>query len=359
MRLFWCLPPHREFGNPVTTMNKNDLLACVFASSIFREWHWFRFHFNHHLYENGHPFSESILRACLDCEPHLPGFSKGMIEGLATLCGREKHWQHLEQLFQRLAELLVIRQIVTYDWPFPARFVWEPTAAGSKKNPEILIEGGPEVIGVEVKAPALQEHQKKRGKNPTQVPSRVFGSDELASLPNVENGLTLPRDNPVKDFLVSADAKFASFKAADPTFRGILVIVWDDHIFEPITSLIHESSGLFTPNSFAKDKQGNRLRFQNVDSVVMIRHLHQFSRASAEKPLCDSCREALDYGRDGEFPPKAFIDNPDAAGAPKSLLECLQAYAPTSAMGAEYTPKDLIWWFGGESDSPEGEPGAG
>ena len=52
---------------------------------------------------------------------------------------------------------------------------------------------------------------------------------------------TLPRDDPVKDFLVSANAKFEHFKKADaPNFVGVLVIVWDDFIWQdqPISPLI-------------------------------------------------------------------------------------------------------------------------
>lgn len=326
-------------------MTRQELLAHIFASDIYHGWHWFRFHFDHHLYSDGHPFSESIIRACLDCEPHLPGFSAAMIDGLASLSGREKDLKQYEQLLQRLAELLVIRQLVAHPWPFDARFRWEPTAAGSKKNPELVVEGGPEAIGIEVKAPSLLEHQANRAKNPTQVPSRAFSPEDLASLPDIAKGLTRPRDNPVKDFLISADAKFASFRASDPSFRGILVIVWDDFIYEPISSLSHESCGLFTPNSFAKDKSDNRLTFPNVDSVVIIRHLHQFVRATRDEPLGDLCREALDYGQEGEFPFKVYIDNPDASGAPESVLTCLQAFVPSLMMGAEYSAKELIWWF--------------
>jgi hypothetical protein len=57
-----------------------------------------------------------------------------MIDAIATLSGREKDRRQYEQLLQRLAELLVIRQVVTYPWPFAARYRWAPTAAGNKKN---------------------------------------------------------------------------------------------------------------------------------------------------------------------------------------------------------------------------------
>jgi hypothetical protein len=87
-----------------------------------------------------------------------------------------------------------------------------------------------------------------------------------------DDGITLPRDNPVKDFLVDADAKFKAFKSkADCT--TVLVIVWDDFIYEPITALAHPKSGLLTANSFAKDANGSPMKFPNVDAVVLVRHL--------------------------------------------------------------------------------------
>jgi len=66
--------------------------------------------------------------------------------------------------------------------------------------------------------------------------------------------------------------------------------------------------------------------------------------ASADRPLIDQCRDPLEYGRDGDFPPKAFIVNPLGKGLPPCLVECLQAYTPSPEMGAEYVPSDLIWW---------------
>jgi len=220
--------------------------------------HWFRHHFEHHLRGGEHPFARSIVPACLDCEPHIPGFAKGMIDAIAAPSGKEKDRRQYEQLIQRLAELLVIRQLVTYPWPFAARYRWEPTAAGSKKNPELVVEGGPCAFGIEVKAPSLLDHIDKRGKNPTQVPSRSMPQEAITTLPDADRGVTLPRDNPVKDFLVSSDAKFIAFKKADPEFRGVLVIVWDDFIYEPISSLMHEHCGLLTPKSFARGPNGDR-----------------------------------------------------------------------------------------------------
>jgi len=327
------------------TMTEDDLYRHIYDSAIFKRWHWFRYHFELRLRGWVHPFADSIVRACLDCERRIPGFARAMMDALAAIGGGEKDRRQYEQLMQRLAELLVIRQAVTYPWDFRATFRWEPTAPGSKKNPELIIEGGPCPLGLEVKAPSLLDHIQQRVSNPTQLPSRVFNKQQIDQLPDIGAGWTKPRDNPLKDFLISSEAKFAPFKASDVAFRGLLIVVWDDFVYEPISSLIHPKSGLFTENSFAKDASGQPLRFPSVDAVILVRHFHQFVNAAGDRPLIDQCRGALDYGRDGDFPPKAIIGNPCGSLIPMEFVEAFQAYPPSPEMGAEYVPSDLIWWI--------------
>lgn len=72
--------------------------------------------------------------------------------------------------------------MVTYPWSFPARYRREPTAAGSKKNLELVVAGGPLPFGIEVKAPSLLDHIDKRGKNQTQVPSRAMPQQAIVTL---------------------------------------------------------------------------------------------------------------------------------------------------------------------------------
>jgi hypothetical protein len=262
-------------------VNEKELLIHIYESDIFKKWHWYKWHFEQLLRGRGKLFAQSIVRACLDCECHIPGIAKGMIDELAAISGRENDRRHYEQLLQRLAELLVIRQVVNHPWTFSPQFQWEPTAAGSKKNPELLVVSKNFSIGIEVKAPGLLDHQEKRTKNPTQLLSRVISKEELANLPNAEEGITLPRDNPVKDFLISAEAKFAPFRQADSKFCSVLVIVWDDHINEPITALLHPHAGLLSSNSFWKDSDGRPVKFPSVDAVILVRHLHQLQNAAA------------------------------------------------------------------------------
>jgi hypothetical protein len=170
-----------------------------------------------------------------------------------------------------------------------------------------------------------------------------MSKEASVELPDADKDITLPRDNPVKDFLVSAEAKFAPFRQADPNFRGVLVIVWDDHINEPITALVHPQTGLLTAKSFFKGTDGNAVTFPSVDAVILIRHLHQFQSAAAGTELADQCQEAMDFGREGDFPPKAIVGNPMAQMIPMNVVECFQAYHPQPMMGAEYIPGDLTW----------------
>jgi hypothetical protein len=53
----------------------------------------------------------------------------------------------------------------------------------------------------------------------------------------------------------------------------LLFIIWDDYINEPISALTNPNSGLLTDNSFYQES-----RFENVDGVILIRHIHQFFR---------------------------------------------------------------------------------
>lgn len=326
-------------------MTEAELYERIFASSMFERWHWFRWHFEKKLRGESDAFAEAIIDACLDCEQAMPGYAARTIDALTATGGRDRDRRDYEQLLQLLAELLVVRQLVTHEWPYDVTFAYDPTPLSGRKNPELTIETPTHLFGVEVKTPALLAHQELRGSRDVQAPSRWMSLEELEKLAGGRDQLTLPRDNPLKDFLDSAEAKFAPFKTEHANFIGALVIVWDDHIYEPITALEHPASGVFTPNSFAQDQSGQALTFSSVDGVVLVRHLHQFVEAAAERPLADSIRHALDYGRAEEFPPKAYVRNPHGTGLPPELLDPLQAIDYKTLPGAEHSPSDLVFWL--------------
>ena len=147
----------------------------------------------------------------------------------------------------------------------------------------------------------------------------------------------------MKDFLVSANAKFEVYSKLRPDAYRILTIVWDDFCNEPIAALVHPFSGLLTPNSFHKDKQGNPISYPYIDAVVVCRYQHQILRSTREEPLMDNLRVMFQYR--GKFPPKALISNPAGRAIPDDLLRTLDAVRQEDlAFAAEYNPMEVILW---------------
>ena len=323
-------------------MNDAELYTYILSSDIFHKWHWFKYHFEHRLHGYKHPLAESFIESCLLCDQKIPGFAKKMVDDIASISGSEKHEPHYEQLLQRFAEILIIRQVVSFDWNTKISVDYEPTAGNSKKNPEIVVNANEFNVGIEVKAPSLLNHIRVRKANKLQIAAR---SPYAKGITEWHKEPSLPRDNPIKDFLVSANKKFEQFKAEKPDFLGLLVIVWDDHIYEPISSLLHPAAGLFTPNSFAKDSSKQPLEYNYLDGVIVLRHLHQFISSSRDEPLVDERQHPFDYGVDGQFPPKIFIPTPKGKIIPPKILDCFQAKPFDISMGAEYIPTDIIFWF--------------
>lgn len=292
-----------------------------------------------------HPLPESVILACLASEPKVKGISRTVIERLAAVGGREKHIPDWEQLLQQLAELHVVHRVLTWSWPEGTTFALEPSGSGSKKNPEIVATLPHMRIGVEVKAPSIISHIKNRSNNPIQIASRFAPKAMLDSIADPTAGVTMPRDNPVKDFLVSAEAKFEPFRRTDPDFYGILVIVWDNFTYEPISALLQTDSGLFTESSFFKKLDGSNVTFPSVAGVIIISHLHQLLAACEDRPLIDGCQHPLDYGQDDQYPWKIYIQNPWGPEVPQAAIEALGAKPQTDDMGAEYRPQEYIMWL--------------
>lgn len=322
-------------------MNDAELYTYILESDIFKKWHWFNYHFAHRLHGSVHPLAESFIESCLLCDEKIPGFACKMVDDIAALSGNEKFEPHYEQLLQRLAELLIIRQVATFDWGTDFAIDYEPTAGSSKKNPEIVVKTKDYQVGVEVKAPSLFSHIRVRKSTDIQIVSRSPYSKAF----QVGKTATMPRDNPIKDFLISANNKFEQFKIENPVFTSLLVIVWDDHIYEPISSLTHPVAGLFTPNSFAKDSNNQPIEFNNLDGVIIVRHLHQLLSSSRDEILIDGRKHPFDYGDDGQFPPKVIIPTPKGQTISPVILDCFQAKPIDPTMGAEYVPTDFVRWL--------------
>ena len=291
-----------------------------------------------------HPLAKSIIDACADCETKLPGLGSQFLKDPAAISGREKHLPDYEQLIQKLGELLVLRQLLMIAWPEGTTLQHEPAVAARGKRPELRVTTPKQSFLFEVKTPSLLAHIENRETNPFQAAGRAFPQDQLAMLVG-DAGLTLPRDNPVKDFLLDAEKKFAQFKAVQDE-TSVLVIVWDDFIYEPITVLKHEQCGLLTPNSYWKDEADLAVRYPHIDAVVLVRHLNYLNRATGDHAL-EERAHALDFGDELALP-NVFIANGNPDLVPQEIRRALRAVDWDDLdlqNAADYRPKELTIWM--------------
>lgn len=322
-----------------------ELMDAIQTGPIRTEWHWLDYNFTPKtpgFVAVGIP----TVMALATGDAVMPGFAKEQLKRLESFGGVDRSQGHYQQILAWYAEVLVVAHLAAYAWPASAKFEMEPVAGGSKANPEIVITlDGFGALGVEVKAADLSTHAKHRSSNSWQLNGRIGVPPKSLGGP-----VTLPRDNPVKDFLVSADKKFAGFRATDPDFRSVLVLVRDDFVNEPLTALTSPASGLFTPNSFHR-ADGGAAVFRNVDAVLLVRHQHQVVEGLAGRPLVDDRAHLLDYGLPGRFPPHALVTNPAGRLLPAEFLSALHA-VPVEVLNAaaEYNPGEIVMWVDGAED---------
>jgi hypothetical protein len=315
------------------------LYERLWDGPMYERWHWLAFNFAPH--ETGETlFSRLVLEAVLRCDAAMPGFADDMLGRLEIMGGNDRDMDDYERIKQWLGELLVVHHLVAWPWPGDVAFEHEPVVPGSAKNPEMAALGDGFVLGAEVKTPDLRAFG---GGARQAAPWQLLARGEVPSSA-WPGGTTLPRDNPVKDFLGSADEKFAAFRQHEPAFAGVLFIVWDDYVNEPISALLNPASGLLTPNSFDKDKHGNARTYPNVDAVVVLRHQHQFVPGMANEPPVDERRHFLDYGAPDRFPFNALVLNPHGRPLAEPVLDAVQA-VPADQLLSEYRPSDVVMWI--------------
>jgi len=323
----------------VTEAEYYNLVEVSMEAMAKTGFHWFQQQFvtvPHHL------FAASIIGACVSIDRVAPAIGTALLCELSSIGGRDRHEPHYEQLLQKLSEILVIQRIVSAQWPQGTTFEHEPAAAPNGPRPELLVTTPSARLVVEVKTPSLLRHIRNRSENRTQFPYRGGLSGELAAA-SAEGGVTLPRDNPILDFLKDAERKFVGFRA-DANTTSLLVIVWDDYIYEPISTLVNQGTGLLTENTFAKQSDGQPLIFPNIDCVVALRHLHYFMLASQDKHIARS--HAMDFGDETDVPNVSF-ELANGRAMPPMLLDHLRARShddPGLKFFAEYNPQDVVLW---------------
>lgn len=301
-------------------------------------WHWLGYHFQ---FLPPHPVCEALITAVLDCDAQIAGLGRDFIDRVAAAGGRDRNEADYQTMLQVFAEVLCLRQAFSCLWPGLPEFEYEPVGRNGKR-PELGVQCDGKRYLLEVKAPSLLAHQRARSQNGLQVPGRGISREMAQQM--ARGPVTLPRDNPIKDFLISAEAKFASF----PEVPGanVLIIVWDDHIYEPLTVLTNEKSGLLTSNSYYRDGRGTPITFPHIDGVIAIRHLNYFQEGLAERPLPDR-KGLFDFGQPGTLP-NVFFPTPWGREVPDCLLAGFRAVDYRDdwlKRAAEYNCIDIVLWI--------------
>lgn len=337
-QIYCPIMPHNAEPNDILLRDAIELLADV-RPEFLQEWHWFRYHA-----QVPTSFMISIVLASLSLRRIGLEAPRRMLSELAAIRGRDRFQPHYDQLLQKLSEILVMQQAAEMPWPEGTSFQIEGIAPGSDRRVDLVAElPDGHKYGFEVKCAAYLAHAERRVRGGIQIPAR--GPDGLVEIvrENEEN-VVLPRDNTIRDFLRSADQKFAAFKAAG-RFTGALVIVWDDHIYEAIGPLVNDRNGLLTNASYSR-KDGVAETFPNVDGVVLMRHLSYLTQAAAERPLPDDRVHAMHVGGEGALP-NVFISIPGAAQPSPFVLAGFHAMAhddPALQNAADYLANDMIIW---------------
>lgn len=324
-------------------MDRSEVAEIICSKILSRNFHWFAYHFETFMQGYEHFLAASIVNCCHNIEPCIPGFSDEFSNRLASLSDKEKYLPHYEQIIQLLAELFVINH-ACMAFPENAEFILEPKSRNSNKNPELGIKAGSKEIYVEVKCREFIAHHNNRANASLELPTRMSSVREIAqNIIQPGESIVYPRDNAVKDFLISANEKFEGFKNDNPSSITVLVIVWDDFTYEAVSSLLNKATGLITNNSFYRE-DGKAIKFEYIDAIILVKHSHQLIRATRDQLPIDGLSHPLDWGNKQIGLPKAFIPVNSSNGVDEYLCEIFQAYHIEGlSMFADFNPQDIVF----------------
>jgi hypothetical protein len=345
------LPPLAPNAAETDRASLMILLAKHYESKKRAGRHWLEYHL-------GKPsaFGLQLLMALAICELAAPGLGFQLMTELGNIPYAQgpKGEQVFEHLLQKLIEVVVLRTLVSVDWPEGTTFQHEPQNPVTKKRPEFVVETPDHVYAFEVKCPGLLEHQRNRARNPQQIPARsslTKAEVRDRALALVEGRVTLPQDNKLKDFLKSAEEKIAGFQTAKGQ-TGVLVVAWDRFMYEPISSLNHMESGLFMDASFHRDPDDARVSFAAIDGAILLNHLSLMHEATHEK--IGHRPDAFHIEPNCPIP-NVWCPNIGGKDLPEALLKAFDAQ-PAAAMAAfaDYAPTEFIMWLNARSPARAG-----
>lgn len=279
------------------------------------------------------PFVSMLCDTLATIDKVVPDYSLKMINRI----GETESWS---QIYSNLAEILVLAQAEQIaDVQQGNKYVEsEPQAIRNGKNPEFRSKAFGYNYAVEVKATDIMTYMHDR-KSRYQLTSHLQ-ERELLSHENPLKSKVLP----VKSFLESAHGKFKEYTKLEDykdDFR-FLFIVWDDHANEVIAALLNPANGLLTESTFLVGE-----RFELIDGVFIVRHLHQFRRSIQGREFLNDVAHAFQMVT--RQVPVAFVQNPNGRKVPSEFINGFGAYEfdAHSSVVSEYVATDWVDWRSG------------
>lgn len=310
----------------------SQILDTLSDGILAHEWHWYCWHAKN--YKNGTttPFFYELMVSLSRIDAEMPGSAVEFVRRISTIANGNRNQADYDQLQQVLAEIHVLLRLAAHRWPRGTTIVNAAAIGAGAPDVEALVRTPELDIAVEVKSPRIREWRNAMGTGIEAVGRAMpLGSLEID---------TYPKDNAVKDGVASADIKFRSLRRAHPALLGILVLVWDELMYQPISALLNPGSGLFTANTFDPQKR----TFDDVDAVLIVPHLTALIEGPGNRQFPFA---------DGTFqwpcePVPPFIINPEsprAATAAAVLRDVFCAKDQATLKGSHYSANDLVFWM--------------
>jgi hypothetical protein len=325
----------------VNALDPNIVAYYLFAKDTVdaKGWFWLG-----HLFSQRTPNKSlwDFAKICSTVSEKIPDLGFKFVTSLGSVSRADKREADYEQMLQLFSEVLCIKQILEMPWPENTDFFYEPEGNNGKR-PELRVIQYGIAYNFEVKAPSLLKHQRKRSEAPMQIPARMH-PDVMAAIRQSDREVLLPRDNPIKEFLIDANEKFSGFGRENGA--NILLIVWDDFIYEPLASLLSPEAGLLTENTFhVMDERP--VIYDHIDAVICLRHLNVFQEALAERELSDGRSSMFDFGAN-PYTPNVLIRTPWGNEIPEFFADGLNALENDDdrlTSVAEYRIQDYVIWI--------------
>ncbi|MBS1051590.1 hypothetical protein [Gluconobacter japonicus] len=286
----------------------------------------------------------SISKAISDINNREDGIKSQLIQNFLDIKYKEElssneKTRRFEQLVQLISEVIVLQCVCNIDWPSGSTFEYEPKAPNGKR-PEFKVETDNTIYLFEVKAPSLIDHKTKRTNNSFQMPYRHH-SEILKDFKELYGSVTLPKDNPIKDFLLSAQDKFSSF-SKEKEVISILVVVWDSHMYEATAPLVNQFNGLLTENSwFGIEK------IKDVDGVIVVNKMDHIINDLMSQHVTGNPRNI--EIKQGDMP-NVFAANARGKKVPEFIISAFNSFdashiKPEDWIVADYAPLDMVMWI--------------